>query len=495
METKSLLNQTLFPANFGILNGNFSTSSVSALRPSLNPPATNRRCKLMGTRASVAAVPKVALIRIGTRGSLSLKVLTATSFEEALSSAIVDTLSSIPPIEKTLRNIMCNNTTAISSTLKGSVVRVVCFLLEPNDAYNCSCVCDTELSPKANLDSPLALAQAYETRDKLMATHSELAEEDAIQIVIIKTTGDKIQSQPLADIGGKGLFTKEIDEALINGEIDIAVHSMKDVPTYLPEKTVLPCNLPREDVRDAFISLGSASLAELPAGSTIGTASLRRKSQILHRYPSLNVLENFRGNVQTRLRKLNEGVVQATLLALAGLKRLNMTENVTSILSMDDMLPAVAQGAIGIACRSNDDKMAEYLASLNHEETRLAVACERAFLLALDGSCRTPIAGYACRDEDGNCIFKGLVASPDGTREAEGSCQSVTVWWIEAGHFPERSSEMVVRDLEEGATLPGGCRVLETSRQGPYAYEDMILMGKDAGNELLSRAGPGFFDC
>ncbi|KAE9457175.1 hypothetical protein C3L33_10910, partial [Rhododendron williamsianum] len=398
------------------------------------------------------------------------------------------------------------------------------------------------------MDSPLALAQAYETRDKLMATHSELAEEDAIQIVIIKTTGDKIQSQPLADIGGKGLFTKEIDEALINGEIDIAVHSMKDVPTYLPEKTVLPCNLPREDVRDAFISLGSASLAELPAGSTIGTASLRRKSQILHRYPSLNVLENFRGNVQTRLRKLNEGVVQATLLALAGLKRLNMTENVTSILSMDDMLPAVAQGAIGIACRSNDDKMAEYLASLNHEETRLAVACERAFLLALDGSCRTPIAGYACRDEDGNCIFKGLVASPDGTRgktvllgrhicdngfyfffpckltaeaegscqsvtvwwiEAEKSCQSVTVWWIEAGHFPERSSEMVVRDLEEGATLPGGCRggslsvcsscvllsVLETSRQGPYAYEDMILMGKDAGNELLSRAGPGFFDC
>ncbi|CAL5405130.1 unnamed protein product [Camellia sinensis] len=302
-------------------------------------------------------------------------------------------------------------------------------------------------------DSPLALAQAYETRDKLMATHSELAEEGAIQIVIIKTTGDKILSQPLADIGGKGLFTKEIDEALINAEIDIAVHSMKDVPTYLPDKTILPCNLPREDVRDAFISLSTASLAELPAGSTVGTASLRRKSQILHRYPSLNVLENFRGNVQTRLRKLNDGVVQATLLALAGLKRLNMTENVTTILSMDDMLPAVAQGAIGIACRSNDDKMANYIASLNHEETRLAVACERAFLEALDGSCRTPIAGYACRDEDGNCIFKGLVASPDGTR------------------------------------------VLETSRQGPYAYEDMVLMGKDAGKELLSRAGPGFFDC
>lgn len=138
-------------------------------------------------------------------------------------------------------------------------------------------------------DSPLALAQAYETRDKLMASHSELAEEGAVQIVIIKTTGDKILSQPLADIGGKGLFTKEIDEALINGDIDIAVHSMKDVPTYLPEKTILPCNLQREDVRDAFISLSSASLAELPAGSTVGTASLRRKSQLLHKYPSLNV--------------------------------------------------------------------------------------------------------------------------------------------------------------------------------------------------------------
>ncbi|MFQ6648567.1 hypothetical protein Gotur_021759 [Gossypium turneri] len=302
------------------------------------------------------------------------------------------------------------------------------------------------------IDSPLALAQAHETRNKLMASHPELAEEGAIEIVVIKTTGDKILSQPLADIGGKGLFTKEIDEALINGDIDIAVHSMKDVPTYLPEKTILPCNLKREDVRDAFISLSASSLAELPVGSVVGTASLRRKSQILHRYPSLKVEDNFRGNVQTRLRKLNEGVVQATLLALAGLRRLSMTENVTSTLSIDEMLPAVAQGAIGIACRSDDEKMASYLASLNHEETRLAVSCERAFLLTLDGSCRTPIAGYASKDEDGNCIFKGLVASPDGTR------------------------------------------VLETSRKGSYHFEDMVSMGKDAGKELLSRAGPGFFD-
>ncbi|GJY03499.1 porphobilinogen deaminase, chloroplastic [Tanacetum coccineum] len=300
--------------------------------------------------------------------------------------------------------------------------------------------------------SPLALAQAYETREKLMATSSELAEEGAIEIVIIKTTGDKILTQPLADIGGKGLFTKEIDEALLNSDIDIAVHSMKDVPTYLPDKTILPCNLPREDVRDAFICLSASSIADLPAGSVVGTASLRRKSQLLHRHPHLIVQDNFRGNVQTRLKKLKEGNVNATLLALAGLKRLTMTEHVTSILSIDDMLPAVAQGAIGIACRSDDDKMANYIAKLNHEETRLAVACERSFLLTLDGSCRTPIAGYASRDEDSNCLFRGLVASPDGTK------------------------------------------VLETTRRGLYAYDDMMLMGKDAGEELLKRAGPGFFN-
>ncbi|XP_020243843.1 LOW QUALITY PROTEIN: porphobilinogen deaminase, chloroplastic-like [Asparagus officinalis] len=299
--------------------------------------------------------------------------------------------------------------------------------------------------------SPLALAQAHETRTKLIATHSELAEEGAIEIIIIKTTGDKILNQPLADIGGKGLFTKEIDEALLDGRIDIAVHSMKDVPTYFPDGMILPCNLPREDVRDAFVSLTAKSLAELPAGSVVGSASLRRQSQILYRYPSLKVV-NLRGNVQTRLKKLNEGEVQATLLALAGLKRLNMTENVTAILSIEEMLPAIAQGAIGIACRTNDDKMVNYINSLNHEETRLAVACERAFLTTLDGSCRTPIAGYAHKDKDGYCVFQGLVASPDGTR------------------------------------------VLETSRKGLYAYDDMVLMGQDAGKEFSQEAGPGFFD-
>lgn len=297
----------------------------------------------------------------------------------------------------------------------------------------------------------MALAQAYETRDKLKGAHPELAQEGAIEIIIIKTTGDRILSQPLADIGGKGLFTKEIDEALLEGSIDIAVHSMKDVPTYLPEGTILSCNLPREDVRDAFICPTAASLAELPSGSVVGSASLRRQSQLLYRYPSLKVV-NFRGNVQTRIRKLSEGSVQATLLALAGLKRLNMTEHITAILSTDEMLPAIAQGAIGIACRTGDEKIERYLASLNHEQTRLAVACERSFLETLDGSCRTPIAGYAYREKDGQCIFQGLIASPDGTR------------------------------------------VFETYRKGPYNHDDMVAMGKDAGQELLQKAGPNFFN-
>eukprot|EP00850_Spirogloea_muscicola_P021279 SM000243S08580 [mRNA] locus=s243:11948:13465:+ [translate_table: standard] len=226
---------------------------------------------------------------------------------------------------------------------------------------------------------------------------------------------------------------------------------MKDVPTYLPEGTTLPCNLPREDVRDAFICPTASSLAELPDGAVVGSASLRRQSQLLHKYPTLKVI-NFRGNVQTRLKKLNEGVVHATLLALAGLKRLDMTQHVTAVLSTEEMLPAIAQGAIGIACRDGDEPMEHYLASLNHEDTRLAVVCERAFLATLDGSCRTPIAGLAERTADGTCTFRGLVASPDGTK------------------------------------------VLETRRSGAYEYQEMVSMAVDAGKELLAAAGPGFFD-
>lgn len=299
--------------------------------------------------------------------------------------------------------------------------------------------------------SPLALAQAYLTRNLLKSNFPELAEEEALEIVIIKTTGDKILGQPLADIGGKGLFTKEIDDALLDGRIDIAVHSMKDVPTYLPDGMVLPCNLPREDVRDVFISPNAKSLSELPEGARVGSASLRRQAQILAKYPHLKV-ENFRGNVQSRLRKLKEGVCEATLLALAGLKRLDMMEHATSVLSVDEMLPAVAQGAIGIACRDGDDAMSEYLGQLNDEDTRIAVVCERAFLRALDGSCRTPIAGHCRKGDDGELLFDGLVASPDGKR------------------------------------------ILETSKTGSFTAEEAEKIGDKAGQELKSQAGPDFFD-
>lgn len=297
--------------------------------------------------------------------------------------------------------------------------------------------------------SPLALAQAYMTRDKLKATFPELREEGALEICIIKTTGDKVLNQPLADIGGKGLFTKEIDDALLEGRIDIAVHSMKDVPTYLPEGMILPCNLPREDVRDAFISPTASSLADLPEGALVGSASLRRQAQILHRYPHLRV-ENFRGNVQTRIRKLDEGVVQATLLALAGLKRLGMADKATAVLSTEDMLPAVAQGAIGIACRDGDSAAGDLLASLNHEETRMAIVCERAFLTALDGSCRTPIAGLAQPNGSGGMSFRGLIASPDGKT------------------------------------------VFETTREGAYTEDDALRLGREAGEQLKAEAGPEF---
>ena len=267
--------------------------------------------------------------------------------------------------------------------------------------------------------SPLALAQAYLTRDLLKAQFPHLAEEGALEIIIIKTTGDKVLGQPLADIGGKGLFTKEIDDALLDGRIDIAVHSMKDVPTYLPPGTILPCNLPREDVRDVFISPKYNSIDELPDGAVVGSASLRRQAQLLARNPTLKLV-NFRGNVQSRLRKLQEGDCDATLLAYAGLRRLDLADKATSILSEEEMLPAVAQGAIGIACRENDEGPMSLLAALNHESTRLAVVCEREFLRALDGSCRTPIAGIARENGEGKMEFKGLVAALDGSKVVRG---------------------------------------------------------------------------
>jgi hydroxymethylbilane synthase len=262
--------------------------------------------------------------------------------------------------------------------------------------------------------SPLALAQAYETRRRLIEAFPDLADEEAIEIRVLHTTGDMVLDKALSEIGGKGLFTKEIDVAQLNGDVDIAVHSMKDVPTWLPDGIVLPCMLPREDTRDVFISPKAKSIEELPDGSVIGSASLRRQSQILAKNPTLKVV-NFRGNVQTRLRKLDEGIVDATLLALAGLSRMDMTEHITKIIEMDEMLPAVAQGAIGITCRAGDQKMLEFLAPLNHAATKTCVDCERAFLAKLDGSCRTPIAGQATIDASGVLHFRGLVAKPDGS--------------------------------------------------------------------------------
>jgi hydroxymethylbilane synthase len=256
------------------------------------------------------------------------------------------------------------------------------------------------------------LAQAEETRHRLEMAFPVLA--GAIHIEIIHTTGDKIQDQPLAAIGGKGLFTKEIDEAQLDGRVDIAVHSMKDVPTLLPDGLTLAAFLPREDVRDVLISAKGRSLAELPKGAVVGSASLRRAAQILRRRPDLSVI-SFRGNVQTRLRKLAEGQVDATLLAMAGLNRLNMMPIDAVPLEVEEMLPAVAQGAIGITCRADDVRALSLLAALDDLPTRQRVTAERAFLAVLDGSCRTPIAGLA--ELDGERLdFTGMILKPDGSQ-------------------------------------------------------------------------------
>lgn len=295
--------------------------------------------------------------------------------------------------------------------------------------------------------SPLALAQAQETRQRLLAAHPDLREAD-IAITVIKTTGDRIQDRALAEAGGKGLFTKEIEEALLDGSIDLAVHSMKDMPTQLPAGLAMAAYLPREDVRDVLLATRQTKLSELPRGVTVGTASLRRKAFLLARRPDLQVV-TFRGNVQTRLRKLEEGVVAATFLALAGLHRLKLAPDGMCVLEPEDMLPAVAQGAIGIECRENDSRVLPYLAALDNAPTRLRVEAERALLAVLDGSCRTPIAALAELD-GGTMRLRGAIARPDGS------------------------------DL------------IEIERTG--SSSDGVAMGRDAGAELKSRIGPGFFD-
>ncbi len=259
--------------------------------------------------------------------------------------------------------------------------------------------------------SPLALAQAHETRSRLMAALD--LPETAFEIVVIKTSGDLIQNRPLSEVGGKGLFTKEIEEALLGGAIDIAVHSMKDMPVVFPDGLTLDCYLPREDVRDAFISRRYRSLSELPSGAVVGTSSLRRKAQVIHRRPDLKVVE-FRGNVQTRLRKLDDGVADATFLAMAGLNRLGMSE-IANPVNEDDMLPAIAQGCIGIERRIDDPAVAGALALISDAASATRLAAERALLEGLDGSCQTPIAGLAEFADGGGLILRGEVLRPDGS--------------------------------------------------------------------------------
>ncbi len=258
--------------------------------------------------------------------------------------------------------------------------------------------------------SPLALAQAYEVRSRLMAAHG--LPEEAFEVRVYKTTGDVILDRPLSEVGGKGLFTKEIEEALISREIDLAVHSMKDMQTLLPGGLGIGAVLPREDVRDAFLSMKHASLSALPEGAVVGTSSLRRRAQVKRARPDLQVID-FRGNVQTRLKKLADGVADATLLACAGLNRLGMADRITSPIATDQMLPAVAQGAIAIEIREDDADTARAIAPLNHEQTAICVTAERAFLTRLEGSCRTPIAGHAKLEGD-TVLFRGMTFSPDG---------------------------------------------------------------------------------
>jgi hydroxymethylbilane synthase len=293
--------------------------------------------------------------------------------------------------------------------------------------------------------SPLAMAQAHETRERLAAAHGVAP--DAIEIVVIKVTGDQILDRPLSEAGGKGLFTKEIEQALLDGEIDLAVHSSKDMPTVLPDGLELATYLKREDVRDAFISRKATTLADLPAGAVVGTASLRRQAMVKRLRPDLSVV-NYRGNVQSRLRKLDEGVVDATLLAMAGLNRLGMADVATSALDVDTFLPAVGQGAIGIETRIGDQRTRDLLKPLHDAATGIALAAERAFLRVLDGSCRTPIAGHAVVGADG-ITFRGMILRPDG-REA-----------------------------------------FETSRAG--STSEAVALGVDAGEELKGRAPAGFF--
>jgi hydroxymethylbilane synthase len=273
----------------------------------------------------------------------------------------------------------------------------------------------TDLLRIGTRGSALALAQAEETRARLMAAHA--LPQEAFEIVVISTSGDRIQDRPLSEAGGKGLFTKEIEEALLSGAIDIAVHSSKDMPTVLPDGLELSCFLEREDVRDAYIGRAAPKLLDLPEHAVIGSSSLRRQALIRRLRPDIDVVL-YRGNVQTRLRKLEEGVVDATLLANAGLKRLGLAHVITELLPVETFPPAPGQGAICIESRIGDARIGKLLGPIGHQATTEALTCERAFLATLDGSCRTPLAGHARIDGDALSFF-GMILSPDGRQVHE----------------------------------------------------------------------------
>ena len=293
--------------------------------------------------------------------------------------------------------------------------------------------------------SPLALWQAQEVRRCLMAAFG--LPEAAFQIVVIKVSGDMVQDRALKEIGGKGLFTREIEEALLAGSIDIAVHSMKDMPVAQPEALLIDCYLPREDVREGFVSPLVARLIDLPQGAVVGSSSLRRRAQLAHRRPDLRLVE-FRGNVQTRMRKLEEGVAAATFLAMAGLNRLGMAHMAREAIAVEEMLPAVAQGAIGVERRLDDARAEAMLAAIHHQPTGQRLAAERAFLAALDGSCATPIAGLAVL-EAGQLWLRGEILRIDGSKVIAGEVRG--------------------------------------------AVADGPDLGRALAAQLLGRAGPGFF--
>jgi hydroxymethylbilane synthase len=292
----------------------------------------------------------------------------------------------------------------------------------------------------------MALVQTGLVRDRLVAAHPDLAAAGAVEIVTIRTTGDRVQDRRLAEIGGKGLFSTEIEEALTAGTIDLAVHSLKDMETWLPDGLEIACVLARDDPRDALLSMKAASLAGLPNGAKVGTASLRRQAQLLRRRPDLSIMP-IRGNVNTRIDKLAAGEFDAIVVALCGLERLGKADLATEILMPDVMLPAVGQGALAIECRAGDDALRQLLDPLHDPVTAACVGAERAMLAALDGSCRTPIAGLAECDGD-QLTLEGSLLKPDGSAEIRTRCTG---------------------DIGDATAL-----------------------GRALGTELRSRAGPGF---